>query len=902
MDAVTIRETFLRFFEERDHERFPSASLIPNDPTLLLTSAGMVPFKPYFLGDADPGRPRRCSYQKCARTTDIDNVGHTTRHLTFFEMLGNFSFGDYFKRAAIVWAWELATQEFGLQPERIWVTAFEEDDEAPEIWTTDTDVPSERIQAMGRADNFWWMHVAGPGGPNTELYYDRGPDHGREGGPAVDDERYLEFYNLVFMQYLMADDGAILGDLPKQNVDTGMGLERMAVLLQDVPTVYETDVLGPILERAQELTGRAYGEDPDTDVSLRVIAEHARTATFLIADGVLPSKEGRGYVLRRLLRRAVRHARLVARDGGDTGRDGDDTGRDVPGDGYVGGPVDMGIMPAMVDAVIATMAGGYPDLQAQRQLVARVVGAEEADFQRTLRQGLEILEDAVAEARDAGEGSLPGGTAFKLHDTYGFPIDLTVEIIEEAGLTLDRSEFGRLMEAQRERARRALRRDGAAIPAEVYREAAATAGGVEFVGYDRTAADSRLAAMATPDGVIGEAGEGDEVDVVLAVTPFYPEGGGQVGDRGVLQTATGRLEVLDTRSPIEGVVAHRTRVAAGEVAVGQDVHAQVDERRRHATERSHSATHILHATVREILGDHAQQAGSLVEAGRLRFDFPHFEQVPRDELERIESWVNDRLLADHPVRTDVMPIDEARAAGAIALFGEKYGQQVRVVTIGDYSKELCGGTHVRSAARVGGLVIVREESIGANQRRIEALTGADAYVHAARERLIAEEAARLLDVPADQLIARIEALTERLRDAERQLARARSASLAQEAREIAAAAQRQGGLAVVSRQVADVDADELRQLALEIRGHLATRGVVVVGTETPEGTAQLVGVVTPDLADEGVEARPILHPAAQVVGGGAGGRGDLAQAGGREGRKLAEALRVAADEARKVAS
>ncbi|MBW3562211.1 MAG: alanine--tRNA ligase [Actinobacteria bacterium] len=876
MRADEIRETFLRFFEERGHRRYPSASLIPNDPTLLLTTAGMVPFKPYFLGDADPPTPRATSCQKSARTTDIENVGRTARHLTLFEMLGNFSFGDYFKRQAVRWAWELSLEHLDLDPGRIWATVHVDDDEAPAIWLEETDVPEERIQALD-ADNFWRIEgVAGPGGPTTELFYDRGEDFGEAGGPAVNGERYLEYYNLVFMQYQLDEAGGIQGDLPNQGVDTGMGLERMAAIEQDVTSVFETDVFRPIVARAEELTGAAYGEDDDADISLRVIAEHSRAATFLIADGILPAKEGRGYVLRRLMRRVVRHARLL--------------GSEEP------------LLVPMVDAVIATMRTGYPELDDQRELVTRVAGAEEKDFAGTLRQGLAILEDAVEDAQEAGREQLPGDAAFKLHDTYGFPVDLTLEIVEEQGLGLDRDEFDRLMEEQRRRARAARKTGDEGTPVEVYRQAAGKLEGeVEFLGYDTTAAGSTLGALVTPGGTVTEVGEGDEVEVVLTATPFYAEGGGQVGDRGVLETPTGRLEVADTYSPIEGLIVHRAKVVAGEVAEGQGVTATVDPEFRVATERSHSATHVLHATVRELLGSHAQQAGSLVEPGRLRFDFPHFEQVPRETLAMLEETVNERVLRDPEVHADRMHIDEAKAEGAIALFGEKYGDVVRVVTIGDFSKELCGGTHVASGARVGGIVIVREESIGANQRRIEALTGHDAYAHGARERLIAEEVARMLDVRPDDVVDRVSDLVERLRDAEKELDQVRAAGLSHRAEEIADEAERQDGLAVVTRQVDVPGADELRQLALEIRGHLRERGVVVLGTTSGDGKAQMVAVLTQDLADEGIQARDILHPAAQVLGGGAGGQGELAQAGGREGAKLDAALSVAADEARAAA-
>ncbi len=876
MDSLTIRETFLRYFEERGHRRYPSSSLIPNDPTLLLTNAGMVPFKPYFLGDATPATPRGTSFQKCARTVDIDNVGHTTRHLTFFEMLGNFSWGDYFKRDAIVWAWDLSLNHFGLDPDRIWVTVYEDDDETPELWATETDLPRERIQTRGADDNYWWMHVAGPGGPNTELYYDRHPEQGEGGGPVADEERYMEYYNLVFMQHLLDEAGTILKDLPKQNVDTGLGLERMAVLLQGVPNIYETDVLRPMLDRAVELTGHAYGDDERTDVSLRVIAEHARTSAFLIADGVLPSKESRGYVLRRLLRRAVNHARRIG--------------------------AHHEIMPAMMDQVLATMGEAYPQLNEQRALITRIASAEETDFTKRLQEGSALLDEAIGGARAGDRRQLPGDTAFKLHDTFGFPIDLTAEIAEDAGLTLDRDEFERLMDEQRARARAAAKRGGDGIPDEVYREAAGAVGATEFVGYDHVATESRLGAIVTAGGLLDAAQEGDEVEVVLPRTPFYAEGGGQVGDTGILETATGRLAVLDTQQPIEGLVVHRATVIAGEVTSGQDVSASVDPDRRLATARSHSATHVLHAVVKEVLGSHAQQAGSLVEAGRLRFDFPHFEQVTRHRIDEIEETINERVLRDPTVRTDVMPLDEAKAAGAVANFGDKYGQVVRVVTIGDFSKELCGGTHVPSGGRIGGVTIVREESIGSNTRRIEALTGEDAFRFLSRERQVADEIARLLGTKTDEAVERVEGLMERLRAAEKELERSRTAGLARQAVQIAEDVERVDGVAMVIRRVDGVSMDELRQLANEIRGQLQERAVVVLGTATDDGKAQLVAVVTGDLVDEGVEARPILHPAAQVVGGGAGGKGEMAQAGGRDGTKLDEALQTAATESRRIVS
>jgi alanyl-tRNA synthetase len=883
VDSLTIRETFLRFYEDRDHRRYESAPLIPNDPTLLLTIAGMVPFKPYFLGDATPPHPRATSFQKCVRTNDIENVGRTTRHLSMFEMLGNFSFGDYFKREAIRYAWELSIGPLGLEPERIWVTIFEDDDESERYWLEETEVPLERIQRIGipegasrkdASDNFWSTGGAGPCGPCSELNYDRGPDYGEEGGPEANGERYLEYYNLVFMQFEQDADGNVVGDLPAPSVDTGLGLERMAILKQGVDNVFETDLFAPLLARASELTGRTYGDDPEADVSLRVIAEHARTSAFLIGDGVLPAKEGRGYVLRRLLRRAVRHGQLLGMD--------------------VGGGAQL-IVP-MVEAVIATTSRSYPDLERQRELITRVAGAEEREFGQRLRQGMERVDQTLASTD--GSGSFPGDVAFELHDTFGFPIDLTVEIAQDAGLALDRERFDELMDEQRQRARAAAKRGGGGIPVELYRAAASTVGTTEFVGYGSTITESELGAIVTAGGLLGGATEGDEVEVVLPRTPFYAEGGGQIGDRGVLETATGRLEVVDTQEAIQGLTVHRARVVAGEVTTGQPVQARVDGGRRVATARSHSATHVLHATIKEVLGEHAQQAGSLVTPGRLRFDFPHFESVSTEQLQLIERTINDRVLRDPHVHTEIMALDEARAAGAVANFGDKYGQEVRVVTIGDFSKELCGGTHVPSGATIGTITIVREESIGSNTRRVEALTGEDALTYLGRERLVAEEIARLLDAPTDQAVARVTQLLERLKAAEKELAAARGASLSQEATRLAAAASREDGLAIVTHRVDGVAMDDLRRLATETRGNLGTRAVVVVGTATDDGKAQLICAVTSDLADAGVEARPILQPAAQLVGGGAGGRGDLAQAGGKQGAKLDEALALAAAGAR----
>jgi len=871
MRSSEIRSTFLEFFRARDHAVRPSASLIPSDPSVLLTIAGMLPFKPYFLGEATAPFKRATSVQKCVRTNDIENVGRTARHGTFFEMLGNFSFGDYFKREAIAWAWELSTEHFGLDPGRIWVSVFEDDDEAEQLWLAETDVPLARIVRLGAEDNWWDTGTAGPCGPDTELFYDRGPRHGVEGGPAVDPDRYVEFYNLVFMQYERDDAGTILGELPARNVDTGMGLERMAMILQDVDNMYETDVVRPLLDRAAELTGTAYGAAADDasaaevrDMSLRVMGDHARTSALLIADGVLPGNAGRGYVLRRLLRRAVRHARLLGHEGA--------------------------VMPAMMDQVVTILGDAYPELHDQRQLVARVAAAEEEQFASTLRSGLRLLDQAVAEASGLGASELPAETAFALHDTYGFPMDLTLEIAAEHGLALDRDEFGALMEAQRRRARAARdSRTQTGVTVDVYRDAAARVGATEFLGYRQTEAESHVGALAVPGGLLEVAEEGDEVELVLRSTPFYAEGGGQLGDHGLIETPTGRIAVGDTFAPVEGLIVHRGRVTAGEVRTGQEATARIDLDRRRSITRGHTATHLLHATLKEVVGPHAVQAGSAIDQGRFRFDFPHFDSVGRDQLAELERRVNERIAADPQVTTVETSRDDAQAMGATALFGEKYGDRVRVVRIGDFSTELCGGTHVDRTGQVGVFSILTEGSIAANLRRIEATTGDDALRYLSAQRLVAEEASRLLKVAPDELVARIAELAGRVRTLERQLTAARQQAILTGATRLLDDAETVEGARVVAGEVAGADRDGLKTLATDLRNRIGS-GVVVLGTRTDDGSAQLIATVTPDLAARGVSARDLLQPGARAVGGGAGGRGDTAQAGGREGGRLGEAL------------
>ena len=639
MRAAEIRRAFLDFYAARDHRIVPSASLVPEDPTLLLTVAGMVPFKPYFLGEKPIEHPRLVSCQKCVRTNDIENVGRTARHMTLFEMLGNFSFGEYYKKDAIRWAWELSTEVLGFDPERIWVTVFEDDDEAAAIWRDDVGMPEHKIVRRGREDNFWWMGVAGPGGPCSELFFDRRPDGQRD--TFDDGDGLMEFYNLVFTESEVDANGAIIGALGSKNVDTGMGLDRVAVLLQGVDSVYDADHLRPLVDLASRLAGKRYGVDEKTDVSIRIMAEHARAAAFMIGDGIMPSNEGRGYVLRRLIRRGVRHARILG--------------------------VQEPVMSTLSDAVVDAMGDVYPELTAGRSFITQVVHGEEEGFLATLRQGLTLLESGIEESRSSGR--LSGTTAFKLHDTYGFPLELTSEIAQEAGLEIDRDGFERLMTEQRERAR-AARDTGAARGDAGYREVLASAGASRFTGYDRTLDEATITGLIVEGERAKRAGEGSELEVVLDRSPFYPEGGGQVGDHGIIETASGRLEVLDTVRVLGDLIVHRVRVAAGEIADGQAATARVDEAWRIATERSHTATHVVHATLRQQLGEHARQAGSLVEPGRLRFDFAHFEKVPASVLGDVEALVNERIAADALVEPYETTMDEARRLGAMMLFEE----------------------------------------------------------------------------------------------------------------------------------------------------------------------------------------------------------------------------------------
>ncbi|MGI5483832.1 alanine--tRNA ligase [Streptomyces lavendofoliae] len=878
MESAEIRRRWLSFFEERGHTVVPSASLIADDPTLLLVNAGMVPFKPFFLGEEKPPYTRASSVQKCVRTPDIEEVGKTTRHGTFFQMCGNFSFGDYFKEGAIKLAWELLTGSvehggYGLEPEKLWITVYQDDDEAEQIWRDVVGVPAERIQRLGKKDNFWSMGVPGPCGPCSEINYDRGPEFGVEGGPAVNDERYVEIWNLVFMQYERGqgtgkEDFEILGDLPSKNIDTGLGLERLAMILQGVRNMYETDTLKVVIDKATDLTGVRYGAAHDSDVSLRVVADHMRTSVMLIGDGVTPGNEGRGYVLRRIMRRAVRNMRLLGATGPVVGE--------------------------LVDTVIRTMGEQYPELETDRKRIETVALAEEAAFLKALKGGTNILDSAVTETKAAGGTVLSGDKAFLLHDTWGFPIDLTLEMAAEQGLSVDEDGFRRLMKEQRERAKadaRAKKTGHADVSA--YREIADTSGATEFVGYTNTEGETTVVGLLVNGVPSPAATEGDEIEVVLDRTPFYAEGGGQIADTGRIRLHSGAvIEVRDVQQPVPGVSVHKGSVQVGEVTVGATAYASIDVRRRRAIARAHSATHLTHQALRDALGPTAAQAGSENQPGRFRFDFGSPSAVPQTVMTDVEQKINEVLARELDVHAEVMPIDEAKRQGAIAEFGEKYGEKVRVVTIGDFSKELCGGTHVHNTAQLGLVKLLGESSIGSGVRRIEALVGVDAYNFLAKEHTVVAQLQELVKGRPEELPEKISGMLAKLKDAEKEIEKFRAEKVLQAAAGLAQGAQDVRGVALVTGQVPDgTSADDLRRLVLDVRGRIPGDRPAVVALFTTANGRPLTVIATNEAARErGLKAGELVRTAAKTLGGGGGGKPDVAQGGGQNADAIGEAI------------
>ncbi len=850
MDANGLRRAFTTFFAERGHAVVPSAGLIPHHPKApLFTNAGMNQFLPYFLGEEVPPHLRATSVQKCVRIRgkhdDIELIGRTTRHLTFFEMLGNFSFGDYFKEEAIGFAWEFLTETLGLEGDRLWATVYETDDDAAAIWRDRIGLPPERIQRMGE-DNFWEMGETGPCGPCSEIYYDRGEQWGAGGGPAGgDEERYVEIWNLVFTQYDRQADRT-LADLPRKNIDTGAGLERILSVLQGAGSAWDTDVLRPIIAEAEAATGPSYGADPEVDVALRILADHARSMTFLVNDGVFPSNEDRGYVLRRLIRRAVRHAFQLG--------------------------VDEPVTPRLVHAVVRLMKEAYPDLHRNEDFVAGVVAREEERFRATLRSGLSMLDAELAHSR-----IVSGDVAFRLHDTHGFPIELTREIAAERGVTVDEAGFQAAMARQVEQSRRGGKKEaGDAAHADAYRELLEQFGTTEFVGYTDNEATARVLAV-LPAGPA-------QVEIFLDRTPFYAEGGGQVGDTGTIDTATGRAEVVDTTAALPGLHRHLARIAHGTITPGQEAEAAIEVDRRDAIRRNHTGTHMLHWALREVLGPHIKQAGSLVAPDRLRFDFSHYSPVTAEQIREIEDLVNDRILADEPVEATEMPKAEAERLGAIAFFGDKYGEHVRVIRSGTQSMELCGGTHVRALGMIGPVKVVSEGSIGSNLRRIEATTGTATLEHMRRADAELEQVAQLLKSTPDEAIGALDRRLTELKSAQDDLKALRQASLRDQARELAAAAAADGGFVVARRD--GLDQGQLRQLATDIRAEAGVRAVVLGGSPAA-GKVALVAAVA---KGEDLVASDLIADAARIVGGGGGKQPDLAMAGGRDPERLDEAL------------
>jgi alanyl-tRNA synthetase len=872
-----ITRRFTEHFVNAGHTRVPSASLILDDPNLLFVNAGMVQFKPYFLGQVPPPYPRATSIQKCVRTGDIDEVGRTTRHNTFFQMAGNFSFGDYFKEGAIEHAWNLVTSSqesggYGFDPDRIWVTVYQDDDEAIALWRRIAGLPEERIQRRGGEDNYWDMGVPGPGGPCSEIYFDRGPEHGREGGPVADEDRYLEIWNLVFMQdergELSPKKGyPPIGSLPKKNIDTGMGIERVAYLLQGVDNVYETDLVRPVIARAEEFSGRKYGASHEDDVRFRVIADHARSGVMIIGDGVTPSNEGRGYVLRRLLRRIVRSARLLG--------------------------VHEPVLQSFAEVVRDAMAPSYPELVTDFERISAVVRAEEEAFLSTLTAGSRIFDTAVAATKQAGGRQLAGDKAFQLHDTYGFPIDLTLEMASEAGLTVDEQGFRSLMEEQRARAKAdAAKHKVGHGDASVYRAVLDTAGGSEFLGYTDLAAEARVVGLVVDGAGVPAAGTGSKVEVVLDRTPFYAEGGGQLADTGWIRGDGFTVDVEDVQSPVPGLIVHRGRVSAGEARVDAPVQAEVDTGRRGAVSRSHSATHLVHAGMRKHLGDAAAQAGSLNAPGRLRFDFTSpGGAVPASVLTDVEDEVNAVLQNDEEVRWFVTSQDEARKLGALALFGEKYGDKVRIVEIGDYSRELCGGTHVHRSGQLGLVKLLSEASIGSGVRRVEALVGLDAFRYLAKEHVLVSQLAEQFKARPEELPERIGGVVERLRQAERELEKVRADAVLASAGALAEGAEDVDGVALVAVAAPEgVNGNDLRALASDVRGRLGARPGVVALFSADGDKVSFVVATTAAARDRGLAAGKLIPAFAPAVGGRGGGKPDLAQGGGTNPAGIPEAV------------
>lgn len=883
MLSQEISKRWIEFFEKRGHTVVPSASLISNEPGAMFTIAGMVPFIPYFLGRETPPFSRATSVQKCIRTLDIEEVGKTARHGTFFQMAGNFSFGDYFKEQAIPFAYELLTASqdeggYGLDPEHLWVTIYEGDNEAFDVWTKTVGFPKERIQRMGMKENYWSTGQPGPAGPDSEIFYDRGPAYGKEGGPAVDDDRYIEIWNLVFMQYqrgegIGKEDFEILGELPKKNIDTGLGVERLAMLLQGVENFYETDQVRPVLDAASKLSGKKYHgsespEDPgyEDDVRMRVVADHIRSSLMLIADGVTPSNEGRGYILRRLMRRAIRAMRLLG--------------------------VTEPCLPILFPASRDAMAGAFPYVADDFERISRIAYAEEKAFLHTIETGTERLEEAVATAKKDGSNSVSGAEAFALHDTYGFPIDLTLEMAAEAGVKVDEKAFRELMAEQRHRAQAdAKAKKGSFADLSELRKLVDERGSI-FTGYTELRTETHLRAL-LKDGVsVPVAKAGDKIEVVLDETPFYAEGGGQAADTGVITGNGFVIDVQDVQQPVKGLSVHRAVVREGEAHPGAEVVAQVDVQRRRDGEKAHSGTHIVHAALHQVLGNEATQRGSFNKEGYLRFDFAWGESLSDSAKREVEEVANLAIRDNHEVIAREMPLAEAKALGAMSLFGEKYGNIVRMVEIGgEFSRELCGGTHVGTSSEIGSLTLLTEQSVGSGNRRVEALVGMNSFEHLAAERTLVNQLTSMMKVQSSsELPEKINQTLAKLKSAEKELEKLRREKLQAEAGKLLENAQTIGSVRVLTHHAGELDANGVRSLALDLRSRFGSEAAVVAVTGVANGRPVILVATNEGAREAGIKAGALVRLAASVLGGGGGGKDDVAQGGGQDASKVSEAL------------
>lgn len=878
MRSAEIRRRWLDFFSDRGHTVVPSASLISPDPSTLFTIAGMVQFIPYMLGEVPAPWPRATSVQKCVRTADIEEVGKTTRHGTFFQMNGNFSFGDYFKEGAIRYAWEFITGSedegcLGFDPKDVWVTVFETDDDAARLWKEIAGLPDERIQRRGMEDNYWSTGARGPAGPCSEIYIDRGPEYGKAGGPVVDEDRFLEIWNLVFMEFERDDGGTkddfpILGELKQKNIDTGMGLERVALLKQGVDNMYEIDEVFPVIAAAERLSGKKYGEHTDDDIRMRVVADHVRSALMMISDGIIPGNEGRGYVLRRLLRRAIRAMRLLG--------------------------VTEAALPVLLPTSKDAMKDSYPELHDNFEHISQVAYTEEKSFRRTLDSGLSLLSTAVSTLKEQGRKTLSGSDAFELHDTHGFPIDLTLEMAAEQGLNVDESKFRELMSEQRQRARAdAIAKRSGHADTRVYQELLTDLNAPEFVGYNQSVVDTTVAGIVVEGEGVPTVTSPANVEIILNKTPFYAEAGGQLADHGTIRLGGGGIiEVDDVQSPIKGLPVHRGRLIEGSVTLDEEAHASISTERREAISKAHTATHMVHQVIREALGDTATQAGSENAPSRMRFDFRSGTGLPGSALREVEEQVNQHLMQDLEVTDAVMTLDAAREAGAMALFGEKYGDQVRVVSIGgDWSKELCGGTHVLRSGELGRVTLLGESSIGSGVRRVDALVGQGAYEFHAREHAIVGQLSTMLNARSEELPERIESLMSRLKDSEKQLQAIQQEQLLAQGAKFADSATRIGPVRAVVMSAGDVaNADDLRTLTLDIRTRLGEEAAVVALFGVTNGRPLVVVASNESARTVGVKAGAIVRVAAQTMGGGGGGKDDVAQGGGKDPQAIDAAI------------